>query len=49
MKPQLLKRCRDCMNRSKVEIDGFATCFKRHADVWLDSVACDEIDDVEPF
>lgn len=49
MKPELSKKCRDCQNRSKVEIDGFATCLKTHSDVWLESVACDEIDDVEPF
>lgn len=43
------KKCRQCLNRSKVEIDGFATCFKTHSDVWLESVACDEIDETEVF
>ena len=44
-----VKRCRQCLNRSRVEIDGFATCHKCHKDVWLESVACAMFDDTEVF
>lgn len=49
MKPEETKKCRSCVNRSKIEIDGFATCHVCKHDVWLESVACNEYDDTEPF
>jgi hypothetical protein len=49
MKPDFTKKCRTCVNRSKVEIDGFATCKVWKHDVWLESLACCEYDDTEPF
>lgn len=46
---QQQKKCRQCTNRSKIEIDGMATCFRVGHDVWLESVGCEFIDDVEVF
>lgn len=43
------KKCKDCQTRSKIVIDGMAVCYRWNHDVWLDSVACEFIDDIEAF
>lgn len=46
---QQAKKCRQCLNRSQIEFDGMAVCYKTGHNVWLESVACKDIDDIPVF
>lgn len=43
------KKCKDCRLHSEIVINGMAVCYRWNHDVWLESIACNDIDDVEPF
>lgn len=43
------RKCRQCTNRDKEEFQGMAWCRTWKHDVWLESVACCQFDNTEPF